>query len=519
MSKKKIELKAAIQAIEVSKPLRLSKGLPVKSFEFKAPESTEIKLSSDQNNLSLNSSQIDSIPDENKLKSDQFQISSNLDEIKPSLNQSEIQSSSDQNEMRSNDTEIKVISDENDLSSKQDPIETIPVQNNPSVERSEIETTPDQFNLGAKQTEIKTTPDRNKLRSKRSQLASSAADHEPQFDVRPFLPPGREVDLLEKKGVLYIPHKLYEFVHKAIETKVEILVFHCLLRNTLGYHRSHCEASQSFIARWTGIAPPNVRKALKSLIAQGLVKRLEEGSIAHDAAVYELPIVRGYLDFERQNPKKPQAKIESSSDRNNLSSIQSENSDQINPRSQINLIPNKERINKQEKKTLSHELPNELKNFFDSQISRKRESEWNLFLSLQEKYSVDEINTALCSVLKSGTLGEGKPIDSPMAYLCQAMAGVLRRVKSKPEIPDWQKDAEKRKAHDEQSLAEIEQERREFIEKEQAFINSFPTEEEQKKFIQEAGKRIPFFKPDNSLCRRDVISMWWDELSQTKGVL
>lgn len=461
MSKKQNELKNALQNLKVNEALRLSKG-QAKDFAFRPPEPSEIKSSSAPLEPSPTASQISG------------------SSVKTDLNSSESQSisSSGQKKLRSDQSQFP--------SSRDD--------NVPRVKPSPIK-------------------------------ASSDKSDSTGFDLSPFLTEINKIELVERsEGTFHIPHKIYEFVHKAVDTKVELLVFNCLLRYTLGFQRATCSASQSFISRWTGIAVPNVRKALKSLIERRFIRRLEEGTIAHDSAVYELPIVTAYLAYDQVRKlgaaftKSPE--IEKHSDRNDLGSVSVHISDQIDSGSGINSIPKKEIENKD--KTLSQKLPLVLRRYFSEQLpALKREREWKVFQSLEEQFDLNQIEQALEFVLRNGALENRASVHSPMAYLSLSIRDVLKKVCEEARQQEIKKRElleleEKRRSEESDALA--------FKQMESAFCRAFPSAEHQERVIHEICKRERVgWKPQGQVARSIAIQTWWEQLSQqersTMGVL
>lgn len=156
-----------------------------------------------------------------------------------------------------------------------------------------------------------TSDDRNKsqpysiprvidLRAYNSQIEQTSDQFDPSyFDVARYLPPGIHVKLVEKGGALFVPHRLNEFAIKVVRKKVDLVVFQCMIRYTLGFHRPVARLSNGFIGTWTGLQTPNVRKGIRSLKEMGLVKILVPGT-ASSTALYDVPIVRGYLDWRRE---------------------------------------------------------------------------------------------------------------------------------------------------------------------------------------------------------------------------
>ncbi len=120
------------------------------------------------------------------------------------------------------------------------------------------------------------------------------------FNLRQYAPQDRPLELVESgSGTCNTPHQIVEFVIKATASRVEAAVLWCLIRYTLGFQRSQCETSYSFIGNWTGLSIASVRKGVESLLSSGLIVCLRPGSFSQ-TAIYEIPVVRDHLKFEKQ---------------------------------------------------------------------------------------------------------------------------------------------------------------------------------------------------------------------------
>ncbi len=350
------------------------------------------------------------------------------------------------------------------------------------------------------------------------------------FDAQVYLPKDRMVPLRENSvGTHQIPHKIYEFMFKASGTKVELLVFACLIRFSMGYHRAGCKASLSFIAGWTGLAIPNARKGVEALLASGLVVRMELGSHFSRPSLYEIPVVKGYLEHLVKLPQ-----TEKLSEKSECESVEKERAplsnqlqycDQINPGTVIDSITNKDIINKNLKKTLSPDPF--LKNYFDSlQSKRKKESEWKHFEEIQnDGYSVQQISTCLELLAKEGipqTNSDSAKVKiechSPMAFLSTAIERVLAEATLRNEKIRAKEDREKRTTSDQEKKAQDSaREEIEFSEKVRLFEKAFPTQAEQQKHIDEFAKKNPIFSRAPSLLKNLAISAWPETTTSTNN--
>jgi hypothetical protein len=177
------------------------------------------------------------------------------------------------------------------------------------------------------------------------------------------------VYLLETgKGVHHVPHKIFEFIFKAATSKVEILVFGCLVRYTLGFHRSQCEASLTFISEWTGLAVPGVRRGLDGLIEKRLIKLISIGNCTRVSSIYEQSTI-------------------------------------------VKLGIKKETINKNLNKTLSlGEHSKYIENyFFNIRSQSKKQREMKHFESFKNSYSLEDISDAVKVLIEKGVPGSWEP--------------------------------------------------------------------------------------------------------------
>jgi hypothetical protein len=101
----------------------------------------------------------------------------------------------------------------------------------------------------------------------------------------------------EQNGFLAIPHELFQLVVQKIRRKHDSDVFSCLLRMSLGWGKDTCEASNSYISKWTAIADKgNVSRAVQRLISNGYIEIAREPDYrANRGTVYRVPLATSYL--------------------------------------------------------------------------------------------------------------------------------------------------------------------------------------------------------------------------------
>ena len=282
------------------------------------------------------------------------------------------------------------------------------------------------------------TEDRNPHDLKCVEVDNASTTHAAaeSFDVRKYLPPGIKVDLVEKGGALFIPHRINEFAVKVLKKKVSLLVFQCMLRYSLGFNRPTCKLSNGFIAKWTGLLIPNVRKGLRELKEMGLVRIARHGT-STTATIYDIPIVRGFLEWRDQKEQGlNQGGIKSIPGHIEVGLNQSPKRDWAESTGKSNAIPKKENGKKTLKKTLSQldTLPTQLKSYIlDVRPHQKRVEEEYHLTQLLLDYRSEDINDALAFVTKHGALETGEPVHSPMKYLSFAAEQVISESKKRHE--------------------------------------------------------------------------------------
>ncbi len=416
-------------------------------------------------------------------------------QINPGLDQPQVNLTTGVDNPRANQSHVDLTPDS-----------SAPSQIDPSVKPPRLETTPVEATL-VHSTPVKSTP------------VDSIAVPSSGFDVARFMPVGLTVEFCEKsEGSFMIPHKIYEFAHKAIGKKVELLVFHCLLRFTLGFRRARCETSLSFISKWTGVEVSNIRKALAALADSGLILFVRHGTADQQSAQFELPIVREFLAYEQTRVELTSAQINRS--QNNLRSNSAEVKNTANPGENnlstgVILTPKKEILeNKESNKTHTpggdaHEA---VKRYFAGQLPpKRREKDFQTYLALAGSFSEVAVGKALDFVHRNGMIGSGAPVYSPWDYLSHAMPEVLKTVQQLQtsqvaQIQFAQQESEKKRL-EQLSTAREEQE---VAQRERAFVERFPTAEEQNSVIDEMCKGLPW-KPGATRARLIGVGLWWDK--------
>lgn len=280
---------------------------------------------------------------------------------------------------------------------------------------------------------------------------TSAPDAHRFFDVTKFVPRGVKVQFTEKGGSLFIAHTINEFAIKVLRRKVDLVIFQCMLRFTLGFRRPVCKLSYSFISKWTGIQIPNVRKGVLNLIEMELVKiAIPHSSKSLTATIYEVPMVREYLAWL----KKKEAK------KTDLLANCSPPNEQSDYRPISNSITKKEKQKENfETHTQQQSLPHKIEIYFSElKPHSKRVGEEYFFNQLLIDYKSQDIADALDWVQKKGTVDSNEPVHSPMKYLSYTIETVLKTIreqrKSKERAEVAKREAEEKLSREERRRKE-----------------------------------------------------------------
>jgi hypothetical protein len=231
-----------------------------------------------------------------------------------------------------------------------------------------------------------------------------------------------KIRLVEHGGFLALPHSISEFVIKSIKRRTDLIIFFCLIRYTLGFNRHYCKASNTFIANWTGLHAPHVRRSLKNLKSLGLVEVISPGTSGGTPTVYELPIIKNYLEWRAMDLEKPGRYPQDNQSCYSKST---------------KLVSKKEKQNKKVNTTLSQKniLPVSLEEYISSIRSPQKREQEDYFLSkLLSEFEAYEIVDSLTFIQQNGALETKKSVHSPMKYLsytCEQILQVVNKNKSK----------------------------------------------------------------------------------------
>jgi hypothetical protein len=291
-----------------------------------------------------------------------------------------------------------------------------------------------------------------------------------------------------------------------------------MLRYSLGFNRPTCKLSNTFIAKWTGLLTPNVRKGLRELKIMGLVRVVKPGSFS-GPTIYDVPIVRGFLDWKtnRETGVK-QGEIKLIPSHTGVRPNQSQTWDSVGSTGRFRTIPKKEILNKNLKKTLPQlsDLPQNLQTYvLELRPHQKRVEEEYCLSQLLIDYRPEDISDALVFITKYGALDSGEVVHSPMKYLSFTAEQIIAESRKRKDklLRAEQLKVQIERQQEEESLKR-EKDEAEFRSALQTFESSL-TEDEQNTtlngFYQENCGNSSFM-PKN-VVRRMAISDWYKRRS------
>lgn len=303
---------------------------------------------------------------------------------------------------------------------------------------------------------------------------------------------------------------LLEFAAKECETKTELQVFLCLIRFSALENKARCFASKSFIAKWTGLDPSNVKRGVEGLIARKLILKTKTDSCSE----YEIQTPKeGQVDLERVNlTPVVLTPTQSHSDPSVENKVTSqvpeivEQQGQFDPRGEVSMTPNR----------VSDLI---LKYIHSLSRSSKLYPEKNALGKLLEFAKPDELDRCFLYLEKNGAVGDGKKCLMPLSYLVKSFDRVLELASEKA--------TKKSRILELKTLAEIQVERERekrkleedrYATAQAAFVLAFPDEEAQREaLIPIIQSKFKFSSGNSKLVRRLAVLKWFDMSGKVKA--
>ncbi len=307
-----------------------------------------------------------------------------------------------------------------------------------------------------------------------------------------------------------------------IRSEMQILLL--IARFTISFQKRYAPLSKTVLERQSGLRGPAILQAISDLQAKGLIEKIPGDQ--------HRPNQLG-LVFEDEWDFFSKSKATTTS-----VPLQNQAQTQVAPATQVPVAtpvavgtpapvavptpagvaaatPFKD-ILKYKNNSLS-ELPAPLQKYFgELKPAKKREGEWQAFENLQGDYQAEDISECLellqeRGIKRRGPNGEeSQPCHSPMAYLAKAMGEIFGEVESRRQKARERIEREQREVQAARELQENdEREAAEWAVKERAFVEAIPEEDRQHEVIAGLLENMPF-RPNSQVGRRMGIGLWSD---------
>lgn len=296
---------------------------------------------------------------------------------------------------------------------------------------------------------------------------------------------------------------LLEFAAKECETKTELQVFLCLIRFSVLVNRARCLASKSYIAKWTGLDPSNVKRGIEGLIARKLILKTKSDACSE----YEILFPKGgQVDLGRVNLTpvtltQPRGHNDPSAENKITTQVPeiAKLRGQLDPRAGVEVTPNRvsDLINK----------------YIQSlKFSSKLYPEKNALEKLLEFAKPDELDLCFLHIEKNGAVGDGKKCLMPLSYLLKSFDRVLElaSVKAVEESRVLElKTLADGRIEREREMQRLEEDR--YAKAQSAFELAFPEEDAQKAALTPIiQSKFKFSSGNSKLVRRLAVLKWFE---------
>ena len=301
-------------------------------------------------------------------------------------------------------------------------------------------------------------------------------------------------------GYTRVPNSVLMEMVSGDLSRNEMKIILLIARMTISFNRTHVPLSKGVIGRMTGVQGRSVLDALQTLQEAGLIeKRTGDCNSPNKLRLIFDPFPESNV---AQVPKISRdaagtTDAQGTKGRDENSTYKKDNSETIELRKKISLS------------SLSESLR---KYFSELKPRRKREVEFEAFEELRTDYSEEQIEDCLRLLRARGLPHSGAVCHSPMAYLAKAIAQVLPEAKAKKERQELDKkrarnQVEEERRHLEQQL----QDESHLVERAAAFQMAFPTIREQTDLIAKYSMQFPLLSPGGPVLRNLAVAMWWEE--------
>jgi len=322
-----------------------------------------------------------------------------------------------------------------------------------------------------------------------------------------------------EKGYTRLPNSVLMKMANGDLTRGEIKILLLIARFTISFQRKLAPLSKTVLERQSGLRGAGVLEALSGLVEKKMIVK-EQGD-QHKPNMLGLVLPEdwdqliGKSETSLAKPTSVQKAIEVSKQTqviNPTPVTQAASGEVTKPTSALVVNPSPFKDTKIYSNKNSHsQLPEILKKYFaELKPAKKRESELKLFQELCLDYETTDVADCFSIVRERGVGSESEPCHSPMAFLSQAIAGVLieveqNRIKAKGRQARQESimEANRKRAESEAHEAA------EWEMKERAFHEAFPEESKRTDILAKLCEDLPF-KLSGEAARIMGIGKWWE---------
>ena len=324
------------------------------------------------------------------------------------------------------------------------------------------------------------------------------------------------------KGFTRVPNALLR-MEKPFSEPIDFMVYLHMFTYSHGFGRDTASMSQAQLERYTGATRNTVRKSIERLTGEGWIECVEEFEASRISRKWRVRTIQVPKsdDLQPRTGSKFDPVKNSPGENFNLTGLK------INPvtgskfhpfieSSSIEKTKNSlSRVHAREPDAVERELSEAgegaLKSYFESETlaPRKKQAELLAYRELRTSFSQEQIQIALEYLLERGLPRTGEVCHSPMAFLGKAMSEVLALAELEAEKRnDARARADRAQAAEKARVSAEAEEERLALEREQAFMRAFPTEEAQSQAIAHYGAPYAMLGRGSMLMRKLAIAAW-----------
>ena len=304
-----------------------------------------------------------------------------------------------------------------------------------------------------------------------------------------------------EKGYTRVPNTILMKMANGDLTRGEIKILLLIARFTISFQRKLAPLSKTVLERQSGLRGSAVLEALSGLVAKKLI--IKEQGDQHRPNMLGLvlpadwdqligPETSGAKSTSVQKP----TQVKNPTEVAKAAPVAIQTPEEVQKPTSApvgNPSPFKD-IKIYSNKNSHSQLPELLQKYFDElKPAKKRESELKAFQELCLDYSSQDIVDCF-SVIRDRGIGSGaEPCHSPMAFLSKAMDSVFAEVEERRKKSRDRAEREQRESNAKIAKAELEaRETAEWEKKEKAFLTAFPDENRRQEILAEMCRDLPF---------------------------